>query len=149
VLAALLESNRKQVQRAYDMVLATGHRRVGVLGLAFKAGTDDLRESPMVSLIEMLIGKGLQLSIYDRDVSSANLVGANREYIEREIPHIWSLMRPTVREVVESADTVVIGNSATEFRELSEQLNGQMVVDLARAFGPRVSNGPSYQGICW
>jgi GDP-mannose 6-dehydrogenase len=150
VLSALLESNRKQVQRAYDMVLATGHRRVGVLGLAFKAGTDDLRESPMVSLIEMLLGKGLQLSIYDRDVSSANLIGANREYIEREIPHIWSLMRPTVREVVESADTVVIGNSASEFRELGEQLNGrQMVVDLARAFGARVSNGPSYQGICW
>jgi len=149
VLTALLESNRKQVQRAYDMVLATGHRRVGVLGLAFKAGTDDLRESPMVSLIEMLIGKGLQLSIYDRDVSSANLIGANREYIEREIPHIWSLMRPTVREVVESAETVVIGNSASEFRELGEQLNGQMVVDLARAFGPRVSNGRSYQGICW
>ena len=149
VLSALLESNRRQVQRAYDMVLATGHRRVGVLGLAFKAGTDDLRESPMVSLIEMLIGKGLQLSIYDRDVSSANLIGANREYIEREIPHIWSLMRPTVREVVESADTVVIGNSASEFRELGEQLNGQMVVDLARAFGSRVSNGPSYQGICW
>jgi GDP-mannose 6-dehydrogenase len=149
MLSALLESNRRQVQRAYDMVLATGHRRVGVLGLAFKAGTDDLRESPMVSLIEMLIGKGLQLSIYDRDVSSANLIGANREYIEREIPHIWSLMRPTVREVVESADTVVIGNSASEFRELGEQLNGQMVVDLARAFGSRVSNGPSYQGICW
>jgi GDP-mannose 6-dehydrogenase len=149
MLSALLESNRRQVQRAYDMVLATGHRRVGVLGLAFKAGTDDLRESPMVSLIEMLIGKGLQLSIYDRDVSSANLIGANREYIEREIPHIWSLMRPTVREVVESADTVVIGNSASEFRELGEQLNGQMVVDLARAFGSRVSTGPSYQGICW
>jgi len=149
VLSALLESNRKQIQRAYDMVLATGQKRVGVLGLAFKAGTDDLRESPMVSLIEMLIGKGMQLAIYDRDVSSANLIGANREYIEREIPHIWSLMRPTVREVVESADTVVIGNSASEFREVGEQLDGQMVIDLARAFGPRVSNGAAYQGICW
>jgi GDP-mannose 6-dehydrogenase len=149
VLSALLESNRKQVQRAYDMVLATGQRRVGVLGLAFKAGTDDLRESPMVSLIEMLIGKGLQLAIYDRDVSSAKLIGANREYIEREIPHIWSLMRPTIPEVLASAETVVIGNSASEFREIGAQLNGQMVIDLARAFGPRVSNGPSYQGICW
>src|SRR5919112_1305822 len=149
VLTALLESNRKQVQRAYDMVLATGHRRVGVLGLAFKAGTDDLRESPMVSLIEMLIGKGLQLAIYDRDVSSANLIGANREYIEREIPHIWSLMRPTIGEVLASAETVVIGNSASEFRDIGAQLDGQMVIDLARAFGPRVSNGRSYQGICW
>jgi GDP-mannose 6-dehydrogenase len=149
VLAALLESNRKQVQRAYDMVIATGQRRVGVLGLAFKAGTDDLRESPMVSLIEMLIGKGMQLAIYDRDVSSANLIGANREYIEREIPHIWSLMRPTIGEVLASAETVVIGNSATEFRDIGTQLDGQMVIDLARAFGPRVSNGRSYQGICW
>jgi GDP-mannose 6-dehydrogenase len=149
VLSALLESNRRQVQRAYDMVLATGQRRVGVLGLAFKAGTDDLRESPMVALIEMLIGKGLQLAIYDKDVSSANVIGANREYIEREIPHIWSLMRPTVREVLDSAETLVIGNSASEFRALGEQLDGQMVIDLARAFGPRVSNGSSYQGICW
>ena len=149
VLTALLESNRKQVQRAYDMVLATGQKKVGVLGLAFKAGTDDLRESPMVTLIEMLLGKGLQLAIYDKDVSSANLIGANREYIEREIPHIWSLMRPTVREVIASAETVVIGNSASEFREVSDQLEGQLVIDLARAFGARTSNGKSYQGICW
>jgi GDP-mannose 6-dehydrogenase len=131
------------------MVLATGQRRIGVLGLAFKAGTDDLRESPMVALIEMLIGKGLQLAIYDRHVSSASLIGANREYIEREVPHIWSLMRPSIREVLDSADAVVIGNSASEFRALGDQLDGQLVIDLARAFGPRVSNGPSYQGICW
>ena len=78
------------------MVMAAGSRRIGVLGLAFKTGTDDLRESPMVTLIERLIGKGMQLAIYDRDVSNANVIGANREYVEREIPHIWDLMRSTI-----------------------------------------------------
>lgn len=89
MLAATLESNQYQIDRACDMILATGSRRVGVLGLAFKAGTDDMRESPMVTVVERLIGKGIQLAIFDREVSASRLVGANKEYIEREIPHIW------------------------------------------------------------
>lgn len=150
VLSALLESNRKQIARAYDMIVASGRRRVGVLGLAFKAGTDDLRESPMVTLIEMLLGKGLQLAIYDRDVSRGNLIGANREYIEREIPHIWSLMRASIAEVIDAADVVVIGNGSAEFRQVESRLrDGHMVVDLVRAFGRRASDGRAYQGICW
>ena len=120
-----------------------------MLGLAFKAGTDDLRESPMVALIEMLIGKGMQVSIYDPYVRDANLVGANREYVEREIPHIWTLMRARAEEVLEGAETVVIGNSASEFKALDGRLgDGQAVIDLARAFGARQSEG-RYQGICW
>jgi GDP-mannose 6-dehydrogenase len=150
ILAATLESNRRQIERAYDMVLAAGSRRVGVLGMAFKAGTDDLRESPMVTLIERLLGKGMRLTIYDRDVSSANVIGANREYVEREIPHIWELMRPDIDSVLAESDTVVIGNGSPEFRLLEGRLrDGQMVVDLARAFGSRVSEGRAYQGICW
>lgn len=150
IMGAILDSNRRQVDRAFHMVQAAGTRRVGVLGLAFKAGTDDLRESPMVALIEMLIGKGMQVSIYDPFVRSANLMGANREYIEREIPHIWSLMRASTAEVLADAETVVVGNSASEFREIGSQLrDGQAVIDLARAFGPRTSDGASYQGICW
>jgi len=150
VLAAILESNRKQIARAYDMVLATGNRRVGVLGMSFKAGTDDLRESPTVALIEMLIGKGLNLAIYDRDVSRARLIGANREYIEREIPHIWSLMRGSVQEVLEHADVVLIGNGAREFREIGRCLReGQTVIDLVRAFEPGATTDGRYQGICW
>jgi GDP-mannose 6-dehydrogenase len=150
ILTATLESNRKQIERAYDMVMAAGNRRVGVLGLAFKSGTDDLRESPMVTLIEQLIGKGMQLSIYDSHVSSANVIGANKEYVEKEIPHIWELMRPTVGEVLSGAETLVIGNGSPEFRGLRDQLNdGQVVIDLARAFGARVSDGRQYQGICW
>src|SRR6185295_8246054 len=93
VLAAILPSNKLQVERAVDMVVRAGKKRIGVLGFSFKAGTDDLRESPMVSLIETLIGKGLQLALYDRDVSLAKLFGANKQYIEREIPHISQLMR--------------------------------------------------------
>ena len=149
VLAATLSSNEKQIARAYEMVRATGSKRVGVLGLAFKAGTDDLRESPIVTLVERLIGKGMQLAIYDGHVSKANLIGANREYIENEIPHIWSLMRDSVQEVVEFGDVVVIGNGTPEFRTIQPQLReGQMVVDLVRAFGPRTSDA-LYQGVAW
>jgi GDP-mannose 6-dehydrogenase len=149
VLTAALSSNEKQIGRAYDMVRATGSRKVGVLGLAFKAGTDDLRESPIVSLVERLIGRGMQLAIYDGHVSRANLIGANREYIENEIPHIWTLMRGSVKEVVDFGDVVVIGNATPEFRDIQPTLrDGQVVVDLVRAFGTRTSDA-SYQGVAW
>ena len=150
ILEATLRSNELQVGRAFDMVQAAGNRRVGVLGLAFKSGTDDLRESPMVTLIERLIGKGAQLAIYDREVSSARLIGANREYVEREIPHIWTLMRPSIDDVLAFADTVVIGNGSPEFRGIEDRLrDGQLVVDLVRAFPSRRSDGTHYEGICW
>ncbi|MDT4895755.1 MAG: GDP-mannose 6-dehydrogenase [Acidobacteriota bacterium] len=149
VLSAILPSNRQQIERAVEMILSTGRKRIGVLGFSFKAGTDDLRESPMVTLIETLIGKGMQLAIYDRDVSLARLFGANREYIEREIPHISQLMRASVQEVLESADVIVIGNKASEFREIEGKLKeGQTVIDLVRLFEGRTTDN-SYQGICW
>jgi GDP-mannose 6-dehydrogenase len=150
VLSAALESNRKQILKAFDMVQSTRRRHVGILGLSFKSGTDDLRESPIVTLVEMLIGKGLALSIYDGCVSRAGLIGANRDYIEREIPHIWSLMRNSVDEVLESSDVIVIGHDAPEFRQIQPLLNtDQTVIDLVRAFGPRGSDDGHYQGICW
>ncbi len=150
ILSATLDSNERQIERAYDMVRATGSRNVGVLGLAFKAGTDDLRESPMVAVVEKLIGKGMNLSIYDREVSDARLIGANRQYIESEIPHIWSLMRGSVDEVLGDAEVVVIGNGSGEFRLIEPKLRpGQIVVDLVRAFGAKTSTSNGYQGICW
>jgi len=150
VLSATLDSNQRQIERAYEMVRATGSRNVGVLGLAFKAGTDDLRESPMVAVVEMLIGKGVNLTIYDRDVSDARLIGSNREYIEHEIPHIWSLMRGSIGEVLDGAEVVVIGNGSAEFRLIEPQLRpGQIVIDLVRAFGGKTTSGNGYQGICW
>lgn len=150
ILRATLESNRKQIERAFRMVLATGQKRVGVLGLSFKAGTDDLRESPMVALIEMLIGKGIELRIYDRDVSASRLMGANREYIEREVPHIWELMRPSVAEVLDQSEVIVVGNGSAEFRTVREALRqDQIVIDLVRAFGAVAQPDPQYQGIAW
>ena len=97
------------------MIAEAGGKRVGVLGLSFKAGTDDLRESPLVELIERLVGKGYEVRVFDRDVSLARLQGANRAYIEREIPHIASLMAPTVEEVVAASDVVVVGNADPAF----------------------------------
>jgi GDP-mannose 6-dehydrogenase len=150
VLSAILPSNRLQIERAVEMVLQTGKKRVGILGFSFKAGTDDLRESPMVTLIETLIGKGLKLAIYDRDVSLAKLFGANKEYIEREIPHISQLMRGSVDEVLDESDVVVIGNKADEFRDIESRLkNGQVVLDLVRISDKTSSDEDFYQGICW
>ena len=149
VLSAILPSNRLQVERAVEMVRQSGKSRVGVLGFSFKAGTDDLRESPMVTLIETLIGKGFELSIYDRDVSLARLVGANKEYIEREIPHISKLMRDTIDAVLADSEIIIIGNQAAEFRSVGERLRpNQQLIDLVRLFGDRTSS-ENYQGICW
>ena len=148
VLSSILPSNRQQIERAVEMVLATGKKRVGILGFSFKAGTDDLRESPMVTLIETLIGKGLQLSIYDRDVSLARLFGANKEYIERQIPHIAQLMRANIEEVLEFADVLVVGNKAEEFRQIeSKRRADQVIIDLVRLF--EKTSDEIYQGICW
>ncbi len=149
VLSSILPSNRRQIERAIEMVLATGKKRIGVLGVSFKAGTDDLRESPMVTLIEALIGKGMQLAIYDRYVSLARLFGANKEYIEREIPHISQLMRASITEVVNNSDVLIIGNQAAEFREIDLQTRGnKIIIDLVRIFAGRISD-EWYQGICW
>ena len=149
VLSAILPSNRLQIERAVEMVIRSGKKRVGVLGFSFKAGTDDLRESPMVTLIETLIGKGYDLAIYDRDVSLARLVGANKEYIEREIPHISKLMRDTIDAVLTDSEIIIIGNQADEFRSVAERLqNDQQLIDLVRLFNDRTSN-ENYQGICW
>ena len=149
VLSSIMASNNKQVERAAGMVLRTGRKRIGVLGLSFKSGTDDLRESPMVSLIETLIGKGLKLTIYDRDVELARLFGANRDYIEREIPHISSLMHSKLDEVISRSEVIIIGKKEDEFRRLSEKLdNGRVVIDLVRMLEveqPRTG----YQGMCW
>lgn len=148
VLNSILPSNQRQIERAIEMVTAKGNRKVGVLGFAFKAGTDDLRESPMVDVIEHLIGKGYDLRLFDRNVNMAALTGANRDYILNHIPHISRLMVESVEEVMEFAETVVIGNGAPEFKEAAAAARpGQAVVDYVR-IGDRVS-GAAYDGICW
>ena len=149
LLSSILPSNRQQVDRAVDMVLQTRRKRIGMLGVSFKTGTDDLRESPLVTLIEALIGKGLTLSIYDREVELARLFGANKQYIEQEIPHISSLMKPDLDEVIESSEVVIIGKHQEEFRRLSDKLgNGRVIIDLVRLLDVS-SDQKNYQGVCW
>ena len=149
MLSTILVSNRKHIDHAVDMILRTGKKEVGVLGLSFKPGTDDLRESPMVTLIEALIGKGLNLNIYDKEVELARIFGANKEYIEREIPHISSLMRSDLAQIVERSQIIVITKKSDEFQELNRQtLNDKLVFDLARVFDGR-ELPENYQGLCW
>lgn len=149
VLRAALETNAGQVERAARMVLDTGKRSVGLLGLSFKEGTDDLRESPMVTLAETLIGKGIDLKIYDRNVREAGLIGANRAYIEAHIPHIWSLMASSVEEAIEDVEVIVLANKDSEFGAVeSLRTDGQVVIDLARAI-PGRTTADWYEGICW
>jgi GDP-mannose 6-dehydrogenase len=149
VLEATLASNLLQIERAVQMIMKTGKKKVGVLGFAFKAGTDDMRESPVVTVIERLIGKGYQLKLYDKEVSLAKIFGANKEYIESEIPHISSLMADSIYDVLNHAEVILIGNPAKEFKEIETKLNNeQIVIDLVRIFGKRTSDS-NYQGICW
>lgn len=150
VLQSVLRSNRQQIDKAYQLIRRTRHKRVGVLGFSFKAGTDDLRESPMVELVERLIGKGYQLRVYDRNVSLANLQGANRAYIEKEIPHIASLMCDSIEDVLADCEVVVVGNGAPEFRQVLDQVQPeQIVIDLVRIGGETERLNGQYNGICW
>jgi GDP-mannose 6-dehydrogenase len=149
LLSSILPSNRLQIERAVDMIMRKGKKRVGILGFSFKPGTDDLRESPMVTLIEALIGKGYQLSIFDREVSLARLFGANKEYIEREIPHISQLMHEDLKQVLDNSDIIVLGKDSADFRDIGAQLrDDQTLIDLVRV--PYFSSSDhSYDGICW
>ena len=150
VVQAILGSNNLQIQHALDQIIETGRKRVGLLGFSFKAGTDDLRESPLVILAEALLGKGYQLRIYDRNVSIARLVGANREYITQQIPHLSSLLCDSVQEVIDASDVLVVGNAAPEFAEaLRGTRPDQTVIDLVRVKIDRNEIPARYQGICW
>ena len=150
MLNSLLESNRLQVARAVDQVTKTGKNRIGVLGLSFKAGTDDLRESPIVSLIESLIGKGYAISVYDEEVSLARIRGANKRYIEQSIPHIASLLRERIQDVIDESEVLVVAKKGESFEESVAGLNhGSVVVDLVRIFSDRSRQPVNYEGICW
>jgi GDP-mannose 6-dehydrogenase len=150
VISQILPSNRMQIEHAFDQVLETGRKKVGLLGFSFKAGTDDLRESPLVILAEALLGKGLSLSIYDKNVSLARLVGANKEYIEQQIPHLASLLCDTVAEVIDGADVIIVGNRSPEFvQAITQCRRDQIVLDLVRLPVCGSLLEADYRGICW
>jgi len=150
ILNAILPSNVLQVEKGLQMVTEKGSKKIGILGFSFKAGTDDLRESPLVDVIERLIGKGYDIRLYDKNVKIASLVGANKDYILNHIPHISKLMVDSIDEVLEHAETIVIGNGAEEFRPIVTHVpKGKQVVDLVRMTDRRSSVEDGYDGICW
>jgi GDP-mannose 6-dehydrogenase len=149
IMNSILPSNELQIERGLRLVMHNGHKRVGILGVSFKAGTDDLRESPMIEVIERLTGKGYDLRIFDKNVNLASLVGANRDFILNHIPHISRLMVDSMDAVLRHAQTVVIGNSDPEFLSVLSRLrDDQNLVDFVRITGGRSEHG-KYDGICW
>ena len=154
VLSSILVSNQLHIAHALAMIRATGRRRIGLLGLSFKEGTDDLRESPIVTLAEQLIGKGYELCVYDRNVRLSSLLGANREYILNHIPHIGRLMVDRPEQLFEHAEVVVVASADPEFAALLERLPpGVSVIDLVgaanRAAGAGSAGMEGYDGIAW
>lgn len=148
-LESILVSNRLQIERTVELIVQLGKKRVGVVGLAFKAGTDDLRESPAVTLCENLIGKGFALCIYDSNVSLAAIYGSNRAYIEREIPHIHALMCDSLQQLIDESEVVVLANRDDHVTRHAHRFRAdQIVIDLARCISPETIRG-HYLGLYW
>jgi GDP-mannose 6-dehydrogenase len=150
MLSALLVSNDEQIARVVASILAEKRKRIGVLGLSFKSGTDDLRESPIVRVVETLLGKGCDIAVYDSNVNLSKLIGSNKSYIEREIPHVSLLMRSSIQEVLDHAEILIIANEGPGFREALKALRAdQSVYDLVRITDqPELPEG-RYDGVCW
>jgi GDP-mannose 6-dehydrogenase len=149
ILSAILPSNELQVAKGLQLIMEKGRRRIGILGFSFKEGTDDLRESPMIEIIERLTGKGYDVRVYDKNVHVASLVGANRDFILNRIPHISRLMVDNIDAILQHAETIVIGNKSLEFESVPQRLHtGQCLVDFVRISNYRTNNG-EYSGICW
>lgn len=150
LITATLASNQQHIQRGIELIEKTGHKKIGVLGLSFKSGTDDVRESPIVPLIETLVGRGYHVSIYDEQVELSRLVGANKSFLEQEIPHIASLLRPSIEDVVSQTDVIVVANGSSVFGQVPGMMQkNQVLIDL---IGSTRNNGTmrgKYEGICW
>ena len=149
LLSSLLKSNFYQIDRGLDLIYQTGKKKIGFLGFAFKSGTDDLRESPIVTVIETLIGKGYDLRVYDSNVHLSSLLGKNKVYINSHIPHIYKLLKEDVNDVIKNSDVIVIGNNAKEFSKILPIIPSEMIIiDLVRVDKNKTSND-NYIGICW
>lgn len=150
ILAHVLPSNEEHLKRAFDLVVRTGQRRIGLFGLSFKPGTDDLRESPMVELAERLLGKGYDLRIYDANVSMSRLLGANREYIDQRLPHLGSLLTNTVKEVLDHAEVCLVACTDPDVLAALPAGTSRTLIDLVRL--PDASarrNDKGYVGLAW
>ncbi len=148
ILNSIIPSNSRQIERGLEMIMSPGAKKIGVLGFSFKSGTDDLRESPLVEIIERLLGKGYDIRIYDRNVNLAKLMGANKDYILNHIPHISKLMVEDISTILEHSEIIVIGNGSDEFREaLANLRSNHKVIDLVRIVDE--IDMENYDGICW
>lgn len=149
LLRSVLPSNRVHIDRAIDLVKSAGSKKISILGLSFKAGTDDLRESPIVEVTERLLGKGYDIQIFDENVELARLTGTNRDFLLNHIPHISNLLVNDIDKVIGHGDTIVIGNSAPEFSEIVENMPSEKhVIDLVRTTKTLPAQG-NYDGIAW
>lgn len=150
LLSSVLESNHVHIQRLIDRILGTKQKKVGILGISFKPGTDDLRDSPTVMLVESLLGKGCRIKIYDSEVSLARLFGANKAYIEHEIEHISALMCTQIDEVLQESDVIVVAKHQDDIVEgLRPYLGKKRVFDLVRIISSPCRQPENYDGICW
>ena len=151
LIESIMPSNEEHLERALDLVLQTGKRKIAMLGLSFKSATDDLRESPQVQLVKQLLGEGREIQIWDDNVSLGRLIGSNREYIEKVIPHIGSLLKANLEEVLTAAEVIVIGTRGVDRDILQKNIRqDQVVIDLVnleKARRPESMAG--YKGICW
>lgn len=149
-MQGLLESNDAHIERAFQLIARDGRRKVALFGLAFKPGTDDMRDSPLVTLAERLIGKGFSLGIYDTSVKISRLLGKNKEFIDREIPHLDKLLRDTPEEALADAEVVVVGHADAAARQAIVARAGAVrIVDLSGYADLRQAPAARYEGICW
>lgn len=148
VINAIEESNEIQKRNAVNLIMEKGKRKVGILGLSFKAGTDDLRCSPIVDVVESLLGKGFELRIYDRNVKLSEITGTNKDFIMAKIPHLQHFVYDDLDKVVTESDVLVVTNKEAEFEDLLQRYPGKIIVDLVRAW-KEVDYAGNYEGISW
>ena len=147
---SIMPSNDAHLKRAMDMVLQKGKKKIAILGLSFKAATDDLRESPQVQLVKHLLGEGCNVKIWDDNVSLGRLIGSNRDYIEKTIPHIGSLLENDLSEILKNAEVVIVATRGISREELQQHLRSeQIVLDFVNLEADRRPAGTQYEGICW
>lgn len=150
LLSGILPSNQKHIELAIKLVERTGKKNVGLVGLSFKAGTDDLRESPAIILAETLLGRGYRIRIFDETVQLSRLIGANKSYVEKELPHIASLMCPTLEELLADSEVIVVASNSKSFRKVPELIQShQTLIDLVGIMNGNKQIDAAYEGICW
>lgn len=149
-LKSLLQSNQQHIQAGIRMIEKTQKHRIGILGMSFKAGTDDVRESPVITLVETLIGRGYQVRIYDENIQLARMFGANKQYLEEKIPHITTLMIDTIEALIKHSEVLVVTNNSEEFRTIPSLIKpDQILIDFVGKVKPEDLPQDKYEGICW